>query len=84
MILYEVLLLNGFKKVMDFQLLSVSTIKELIGMRISVDVMAAEFLITTVSARDIQKLANNISQKQTIGINNLSIEEEMQILKENL
>ncbi|KRP30239.1 MAG: hypothetical protein ABS28_08300 [Cryomorphaceae bacterium BACL22 MAG-120619-bin32] len=78
MILYEVLLLNGFKKVMDFQLLSVSTIKELIGMRISVDVMAAEFLITTVSARDIQKLANNISQKQTIGINNLSIEEEMQ------
>jgi DNA-binding FadR family transcriptional regulator len=63
---------------MDFQLLSVSTIKELIGMRISVDVMAAEFLITTVSARDIQKLANNISQKQTIGINNLSIEEEMQ------
>ena len=78
MILYEVLLLNGFKKVMDFQLLSVSTIKELIGMRIAVDVMAAEFLITTVSARDIQKLANNISQKQTIGINNLSIEEEMQ------
>ena len=78
MILYEVLLLNGFKKVMDFQLLSVSTIKELIGMRISVDVMAAEFLITTVSARDIQKLANNISQKQTIGINNLSIEDEMQ------
>ena len=78
MILYEVLLLNGFKKVMDFQLLSVSTIKELIGMRISVDVMAAEFLITTVSARDIQKLANNISQKQTIGINNLYIEEEMQ------
>ena len=78
MIIYEVLLLNGFKKVMDFQLLSVSTIKELIGMRISVDVMAAEFLITTVSARDIQKLANNISQKQTIGINNLSIEEEMQ------
>ena len=78
MILYEVLLLNGFKKVMDFQLLSVSTIKELIGMRISVYVMAAEFLITTVSARYIQKLANNISQKQTIGINNLSIEEEMQ------
>lgn len=78
MILYEVLLLNGFKKVMDFQLLSVSTIKELIGMRISVDVMAAEFLITTVSARDIQKLVHNISQEQTIGINNLSIEEEMQ------
>jgi GntR family transcriptional regulator, transcriptional repressor for pyruvate dehydrogenase complex len=78
MILYEVLLLNGFKKVMDFQLLSVSTIKELIGMRIAVDVMAAEFLITTVSARDIQKLVHNISQEQTIGINNLSIEEEMQ------
>tara|TARA_R110002167_G_scaffold105083_1_gene270484 strand:- start:36343 stop:37056 length:714 start_codon:yes stop_codon:yes gene_type:complete len=71
-------LLNGFKKVLDPQLLSVPTIKELMGMRIAMEVGIAEFLFTNVTDRDIAELENIISRQQAIGINNLSIEDEMQ------
>ena len=71
-------MLNGFKKVLDPQLLSVPTIKELMGMRIAMEVGIAEFLFTNVTDRDIAELENIISRQQAIGINNLSIEDEMQ------
>jgi len=71
-------LLNGFKKVLDPQLLSVPTIKELMGMRIAMEVGIAEFLFTNITDNDIADLENIISRQQAIGINNLSIEDEMQ------
>jgi DNA-binding FadR family transcriptional regulator len=74
-------LLNGFKKVLDPQLLSVPTIKELMGMRIAMEVGIAEFLFTNVTDSDIAELENIISRQQAIGINNLSIEDEMQFHK---
>jgi DNA-binding FadR family transcriptional regulator len=74
-------LLNGFKKVLDPQLLSVPTIKELMGMRIALEVGIAEFLFTNVTEKDIEELEQIISRQQAIGINNLSIEDEMQFHK---
>jgi len=80
-ILREPPLLNGFKKVLDPHLLSVPTIKELMGMRIAMEVGIAEFLFTNVNIKDINELEQIISRHQAIGINNLSIEDEMQFHK---
>jgi DNA-binding FadR family transcriptional regulator len=74
-------LLNGFKKVLDPQLLSVPTIKELMGMRIALEVGIAEFLFINVTEKDIEELEQIISRQQAIGINNMSIEDEMQFHK---
>ena len=74
-------LLNGFKKVLDPQLLSVPTIKELMGMRIAMEVGIAEFVFTNVTEKDIEELEQIISRQKAIGVNNLSIEDEMQFHK---
>jgi DNA-binding FadR family transcriptional regulator len=74
-------LLNGFKKVLDPQLLSVPTIKELMGMRIAMEVGIAEFVFTNVTDKDIEELEQIISRQQAIGVNNLSIDDEMQFHK---
>ncbi len=70
-------LLNGFKKVLDPNLLSIKTIKEMMGMRIALEIGIAEFLFENVSADDINELENIVSRQQAIGINNLSVEDEM-------
>ena len=74
-------LLNGFKKVLDPQLLSIPTIKELMGMRITLEVGIAEFLFTNVTEKDVAELEQIISRHQAIGVNNLSIDDEMQFHK---
>lgn len=74
-------LLNGFQKVLDPQLLSVPTIKELMGMRIAMEVGIAEFVFTNVTDKDIEELEQIISRQQAIGVNNLSIEDEMMFHK---
>ena len=70
-------LLNGFKKVLDPNLLSIKTIKELMGMRISLEIGLAEFLFANIHENDIVELAQIVSRQQAIGINNLSVEDEM-------
>lgn len=70
-------LLNGFKKVLDPNLLSVPTIKELMGMRIAMEIGIADFLFTNITSADIARLESIISKQQAIGINNLTIDEEM-------
>jgi len=71
-------LLNGFKKVLDPHLLSIPTIKELMGMRIAMEVGIADFLFTNITDDDIGQLEQIVSKQQAIGVNNLSIQEEMQ------
>ena len=71
-------LLNGFKKVLDPHLLSIPTIKELMGTRIAIEVGIADFLFTNITNEDIERLEQIVSRQQAIGINNLSIQEEMQ------
>ncbi|MCY1722927.1 FadR/GntR family transcriptional regulator [Prolixibacteraceae bacterium Z1-6] len=70
-------LLNGFKKVLDPNLLSIKTIKEMMGMRIALEIGIAEFLFRNISDKDITELEKIVSRQQAIGINNLSVEDEM-------
>ncbi|MCG6190639.1 FadR/GntR family transcriptional regulator [Maribellus maritimus] len=70
-------LLNGFKKVLDPNLLSIKTIKEMMGMRIALEIGIAEFLFANITEKKIEELEQIVSRQQAIGINNLSVEDEM-------
>jgi GntR family transcriptional repressor for pyruvate dehydrogenase complex len=70
-------LLNGFRKILDPHLLSTKTIKEMMGMRIALEIGIAEFLFANVSDENINELEQIVSRQQSIGINNLSIEDEL-------
>ncbi len=70
-------LLNGFKKVLDPNLLSIKTIKEMMGMRIALEIGLAEFLFENITDDHINELENIVSRQQALGINNLSVEDEM-------
>ncbi|MFV0269964.1 MAG: FadR/GntR family transcriptional regulator [Draconibacterium sp.] len=70
-------LLNGFKKVLDPNLLSLKTIKEMMGMRIALEIGIAEFLFANITQEHIIELESIVSRQQAIGINNLSVEDEM-------
>ncbi len=76
-IITEPPLLNGFKKVLDPNLLSIKTIKEMMGMRIALEIGLAEFLFANITKDDITELQTIVSRQQAIGINNLSVEDEM-------
>jgi GntR family transcriptional repressor for pyruvate dehydrogenase complex len=70
-------LLNGFKKVLDPNLLSIQTIKEMMGMRIAMEIGISDFIFTNITKESITELEQIVSRQQAIGINNLSIEDEM-------
>ena len=70
-------LLTGFKKVLEPQLLSVDTIKQMMGMRISLEIGIAEFLFEHANDTHILELKKIVSRQQAIGINNLSVEDEV-------
>jgi len=70
-------LLNGFRKILDPQLLSIKTIKEMMGMRIALEIGVAEFLFTNITDHEIVELQQIASRQQAIGINNLSVEDEL-------
>lgn len=70
-------LLNGFSKVLDPQLLSIKTIKEMMGMRIAIEIGITDFIFTNISEQCIQELAQIVARQKALGINNLSVEDEM-------
>jgi DNA-binding FadR family transcriptional regulator len=70
-------LLNGLKKVLDPNLLSTNTIKEMMGMRIALEIGITDFIFTNITKKGIAELEKIVSRQQAIGINNLSIEDEM-------
>lgn len=76
-VLMEPPLLNGFRKVLDPKLLSIKTIKEMMGMRIALEIGIAEFLFVNLNEKCISELEQIVSRQQAIGINNLSVEDEM-------
>ena len=78
MVITEPPLLNGFKKVLVPNLLSTDTLKEIMGMRISLEIGLADFLFANLQDNDLDELEQIVSRQQVIGINNLSIEDEMQ------
>lgn len=77
MIVTEPPLLNSFRKIIDPQLLSIKTIKEMMGMRITLEIGIAEFVFTNIVDNDILELEQIVSRQQAIGINNLSIQDEL-------
>jgi len=78
MVITEPPLLNGFKKVLVPNLLSTNTLKEIMGMRISLEIGLADFLFANLQEDDLDELEQIVSRQQVIGITNLSIEDEMQ------
>ena len=70
-------LLNGFSKVLDPNLLSLKTIKEMMGMRIAIELGITEFLFFNLKDMNVNELEMIVSRQQAIGINNLSVEDEM-------
>lgn len=78
MVITEPPLLNGFKKILVPNLLSINTLKEIMGMRISLELGLADFLFTNLRENDLDELEKIVSRQQNIGINNLSVEDEMQ------
>jgi DNA-binding FadR family transcriptional regulator len=70
-------LLNGFKKVLDPQLLSIETIKDMMGMRLALEIGITDFIFTNIADVDIKELDEIVARQKAIGINNLSVEDEM-------
>ena len=64
-------LLKGFSKVLDPQLLSIETIKDMMGMRLALEIGIADFIFTNITDKDIQELEIIVARQQAIGINNL-------------
>ncbi len=77
LIVTEPSLLSGFKKVLEPQLLSVDSIKQIMGMRIALEIGIAEFLFANITNDDVFELKKIVSRQQAIGINNLSVEDEI-------
>ncbi len=70
-------LLNGFRKILDPSLFGVKSVKEMMGMRIALEIGLAEFLFANVSDEDIIGLEKIVERQKAIGSDNLSIEEEV-------
>ncbi len=69
--------LNGFRKILDPSLFSVKSIKEMMGMRIALEIGIVEFLFANVKDEDIMELEKIVIRQKAIGTDNLSIEEEV-------
>ncbi len=70
-------LLISFQKILDPRLLSINTIKEMMGMRIVLEIGIAEFLFSNIDDSNILELEQIVSRQQAIGINNLSVDDEL-------
>ena len=70
-------LLNGFRKILDPSLFSVKSVKEMMGMRIALEIGLAEFLFANVRDEDVKELEKIVERQKAIGSDNLSIEEEV-------
>lgn len=70
-------ILKGFKKVLEPQLLSTETIKQMMGMRIALEVGIAEFLFAHLNSKNKLELEKIVERQNILGINNLSVEDEV-------
>ena len=70
-------LLNGFRKILDPSLFSIKSVKEMMGMRIALEIGLAEFLFANVKDEDIAEFEKIVERHKAIGSDNLSIEEEV-------
>ena len=71
-------LLNGFSKILEPNLFSIKTIKEMMGMRIALEIGITDFLFTNLNDLHLQKLEQIVLRQQALNINNLSVKDEME------
>lgn len=76
-IITEPPLLNGFRKIIHPAFFSVKTIKELMGMRISLEIGLAGFIFANVRDEDIAELEKIVERQKAIGSNFMTVEEEV-------
>ena len=67
-------LLNGFQKVIDLDLLGIGTIKDMMGVRLALEIGIAEFIFANITDQYIQELGDIVARQKALGVNNLSIE----------
>ena len=70
-------LLNGFSKVLDPNLLSIRTIKDMMGMRLALEIGITDFIFSNITDDDIAELDEIVTRQKALGINRLSVEDEM-------
>ena len=77
MVITEPPLLIGFQKVLDPQFLSIGTMKELMGVRISLEIGLSELLFSNLKDEDIETLEKIVAIEKAIEINNPQLEDEI-------
>ena len=76
-IITEPPLLNGFSKVVDPNLLSIKTIKDMLGMRIALETGITDFIFANINNKDIEEMEVIVERQKALGVHNLSIEDEI-------
>jgi DNA-binding FadR family transcriptional regulator len=71
-------ILKGFSKVLDPNLMSIQTIKDLMGMRIVMEVGLTDFIFSNLTDQNISEIERIIDRHELLGVHNLSVEDEMQ------
>lgn len=71
-------LLNGFKKVLHPDLMSTKSIKDMMGMRIALEVGITDFIFHNISPAGMRDLEQIVNRQEAIGMNNLSVDDEIQ------
>lgn len=77
MVLAEPPLLNGFEKILDPQLFSIQTIKDMMGMRLALEFGIVDFIFNNITENDVEELTNIVTRHEALGINYLSVEDEL-------
>ncbi|WP_430812099.1 MULTISPECIES: FadR/GntR family transcriptional regulator [unclassified Carboxylicivirga] len=76
-IITEPPLLNGLKKVFNPNLFKLQTIKEMMGLRIALEVGISDFIFNNRTEKLIEELEQIVAQQKNISIDMLSVEDEM-------
>ncbi len=76
-IITEPPLMIGFQRVLDPQFLSIGTMKEMMGVRISLEIGVAELFFENLKKTDVLELEYIVSQEKAVEINNPSLQDEI-------
>lgn len=79
-VIQEPSLLSGFEKVIEPYLLSKNAIKEMMGMRIVLEIGLADFLFTNLDERKLEELENIVRSQEAMKYS-LSVEQETEFHK---
>jgi DNA-binding FadR family transcriptional regulator len=76
MIVSEPPLLSGFQRVVDPRLFSIDTIKNMMGMRIALEIGITDFIFDNLRKEHIERLEIIVSKQHALGANFMTVESE--------